>query len=135
MLVTLPRTPRGARATTDFSLPLHQWISYPPYPNSITDTNPVVLGRPYGSVDELDLVFADIGQTTTWNLMIDPISQYGHFTTGATNASQFIVEGEQHYWMSIAIDRRTGAIVVDRQSATRSSPRVAVQEETHCFIQ
>jgi hypothetical protein len=85
----------------------------------ITDTNPVVLGRPYGSVDELDLVFADIGQTTTWNLMIDPISQYGDFTTRATNASQFIVEGEQHYWMSIAIDRRTGAIVDQQLEAVQ----------------
>lgn len=233
-----PRTPRGAGATTNLSLPLPTWISYPPYPNSITDTNPVVLGRPYGSVGELGLVFADqpwrsldfvssnstctnlldnftgpnyptnaprsgvlnlntrqlpvlaaalegallsptnpahaitrlqatnyaagiiastatnplvnraglvallatnnpigslnkvsreapiraladIGQTTTWNLMIDLISQYGHFNTGATNASQFIVEGEQHYWMSIAIDRRTGAIVDQQLEAVQ----------------
>ncbi len=233
-----PRTPRGGGATTNLSLPLPASISCPPYPNSITDTNPVILGRPYGSVGELGLVFADqpwrsldfvssnstctnlldnftgpnyptnaprsgvlnlntrqipvlaavlegalinptnpalaitpfqatnyavgiiastainplvnraglaallannntigsrnkvsreapiraladIGQTTTWNLMIDLISQHGHFNTGATNASQFIVEAEQHYWMSIAIDRRSGAIVDQQLEAAQ----------------
>lgn len=33
---------------------------------------------------------------------------------GATDLTKFIVEGEQHYWVHVAIDRFTGE-VIDRQ--------------------
>ena len=53
-------------------------------------------------------------QTRTWNLMIDVIAQSGRYPPGANNLANFIVEGEQHYWVHVAIDRFTGE-VIDRQ--------------------
>jgi hypothetical protein len=57
---------------------------------------------------------SDAGQTRTWNLMIDVIAQSGRYPPSATNLAQFVVEGEQRYWVHVAIDRFTGQ-VIDRQ--------------------
>jgi hypothetical protein len=54
---------------------------------------------------------ADVGQTRTWNLLIDVIAQAGRFGKGGTSPSDFIVEAEARYWLSIAIDRYTGEII------------------------
>ncbi len=58
---------------------------------------------------------ADVANTRTWNLMIDMIVQSGRLpTAGAasdTLASAFMVQGEQRYWVHLAIDRFTGEIV------------------------
>jgi hypothetical protein len=54
---------------------------------------------------------AEVGQTRTWNLVIDVIAQTGRYapgTTGvadATNANKFTVEGEKRYWLHIALGR------------------------------
>ena len=59
--------------------------------------------------------FSDASQTRTWNLMIDVIGQSGKYKPNAQSlANDFIVEGEQHYWVHVAIDRFTGQ-VIDRQ--------------------
>ena len=58
--------------------------------------------------------FSDACQTRTWNLLIDVIAQSGRYATGETNLNRFIVEGEQHYWVHVAIDRFTGQ-VIDKQ--------------------
>ena len=60
---------------------------------------------------------ASVTQTRTWNLMIDVIAQSGRYPPTATTAAdlpKFIVEGEQRYWVHVAIDRFTGQ-VIDRQ--------------------
>jgi hypothetical protein len=57
---------------------------------------------------------ASIAQTRTWNLMIDVIAQTGKYAPGETNLTKFIVEGEQRYWVHVAIDRFTGQ-VIDKQ--------------------
>ena len=70
------------------------------------------------------------GQTRVWNLMFDIVAQTGRFGSQATqlvvggnggqsngsqsSVDQFIVEGEQHYWVHVAIDRYTGQIL-DKQ--------------------
>ncbi len=54
---------------------------------------------------------ADVGQTRTWNLMIDLVAQAGHYGPTSSNLSQFVVEGERRYWLHVAIDRFTGEIV------------------------
>lgn len=46
--------------------------------------------------------------------MIDVIAQSGRYAPGATNLANFITEGEQRYWVHVAIDRFTGQ-VIDRQ--------------------
>lgn len=58
--------------------------------------------------------FADACQTRTWNLMIDVIAQSGRYPSTANSLANFIVTGEQHYWVHVAIDRFTGK-VVDKQ--------------------
>ena len=57
---------------------------------------------------------ANAGQTRVWNIMIDVIAQTGHFPSTAGNLGNFLVEGEQRYWVHIAIDRYTGQ-VLDQQ--------------------
>jgi hypothetical protein len=57
---------------------------------------------------------SSIGQTRVWNLMIDVVAQTGRYTQGASSLSQFLVEGEQRYWVHVAIDRVTGK-VIDKQ--------------------
>lgn len=54
------------------------------------------------------------GQTRVWNLMIDLIAQAGRFTPGTTSLERFLVEGEQRFWVHLAIDRYTGEII-DKQ--------------------
>jgi hypothetical protein len=58
--------------------------------------------------------FSDATQTRTWNLMIDLVAQSGRYPPNATGLAGFLVEGEQHYWVHVAIDRFTGQ-VVDKQ--------------------
>lgn len=57
---------------------------------------------------------AAAGQTRTWNLMIDVIAQSGRYPKSATSLNQFRAEGEQRYWVHVAIDRLTGEII-DKQ--------------------
>ena len=52
---------------------------------------------------------ADVGQTRTWNLMIDLVAQSGRATGGS--AQSFLVEGEVRQWVHIAIDRFTGEVI------------------------
>ncbi len=57
---------------------------------------------------------ADVGQVRTWNLLIDIFAQAGRYSQNATKLDDFIVEGERHFWLHIAIDRFTGEIVDQR---------------------
>jgi hypothetical protein len=63
---------------------------------------------------------SSVSQTRTWNLMIDVIAQSGRYPSNLTGNPQpadlpkFVVEGEQRYWVHVAIDRFTGE-VIDKQ--------------------
>lgn len=57
---------------------------------------------------------SDVGQTRTWNLMIDVIAQAGKYGADASDVENFIVQGEKRYWLHVAIDRFTGE-VIDQQ--------------------
>lgn len=54
---------------------------------------------------------SDATQTRTWDLMIDVIAQSGRYPPNASDLSHFVVEGEQRYWLHVAIDRFTGEII------------------------
>jgi hypothetical protein len=56
---------------------------------------------------------SDAGQAGTWNLLIDVVAQSGRYpiNTNATNMAGFLVEGERHYWVHVAIDRSTGQVI------------------------
>lgn len=57
----------------------------------------------------------EAGQTRTWNVLIDVVSQNGKFTGVGTGTADFSVAGERRVWVSVAIDRITGRII-DRQT-------------------
>jgi hypothetical protein len=52
-----------------------------------------------------------------WNLLIDVVAQSGRYPPNANSLAGFVVEGEQHYWVHVAIDRFTGQ-VIDKQIET-----------------
>ena len=54
---------------------------------------------------------ADVGTTRTWNLLVDFVAQTGVYSSAASSLSQFVVQGEKHYWLHVALDRYTGEIV------------------------
>ncbi len=56
----------------------------------------------------------EVDQTRTWNLLIDVIAQSGRYPPNASSLTGFVVEGEQRYWVHVAIDRFTGE-VIDKQ--------------------
>src|SRR4029077_6092044 len=52
---------------------------------------------------------SSVSQSRVWNLLIDVVAQSGHYKPNATSlTNDFVVEGEQHYWVHVAIDRFTG---------------------------
>ncbi len=56
-----------------------------------------------------------VSQTRVWNVLIDVAAQSGHNKPNANSLqNDFIAEGEQHYWVHVAIDRFTGQ-VIDKQ--------------------
>jgi len=54
---------------------------------------------------------ADCGNVRTWNLLIDIVAQAGKYPPNSKTPDQFVVEGEKHYWLHIALDRYTGQVV------------------------
>jgi hypothetical protein len=57
---------------------------------------------------------SNVGNTRVWNLLIDVVAQTGRYPQNAQSAANFLVEGEQRYWVHVAIDRFTGQ-VLDKQ--------------------
>jgi Tfp pilus assembly protein PilX len=76
------------------------------------------VGTTLGSTEEQKETTAralsDMTQTRTWGLLIDLIAQSGRYAPGETDLRKFVVEGEQHYWVHVAIDRFSGW-VIDKQ--------------------
>ena len=54
---------------------------------------------------------ADAGTTRTWNLLIDLVAQTGQLAPNATGLQNFVVNGEHHVWVSVALDRVTGKVI------------------------
>ena len=58
---------------------------------------------------------SSVSQTRVWNVLIDVVAQSGRYKPNATSLQDdFIVEGEQHYWVHVSIDQFTGQ-VIDKQ--------------------
>jgi len=66
-------------------------------------------GRHGGNLTEQEQsvarALAEVGQTRTWNLLIDVIAQTGHYSPNAQGLTDFIPEGEKRYWLHIALGR------------------------------
>jgi hypothetical protein len=67
------------------------------------------VGTGIGTTEEeketISRALAELGQTRTWNLLIDLIAQTGHYGPNAQNLTDFIPEGEKRYWLHIALGR------------------------------
>jgi Tfp pilus assembly protein PilX len=76
------------------------------------------VGNTIGGTEEpqetIARALSDTTQTRTWGLLIDMIAQSGRYPPGETDLRKFVVEGERHYWVHVAIDRFTGQ-VIDKQ--------------------
>ncbi len=61
---------------------------------------------------------ADGGTTRTWTFLIDLIVQKGRYGSNSTNLStSFTVEGEEHIWIHVAMDRYSGQVVAKQVEA------------------
>jgi len=75
---------------------------------------PLTIGASDLTKNAIARALAEVGQTRTWNLMIDVIAQTGQYTPGTadlTDPSKFIVQGEKRYWLHIALDRDNGTVL------------------------
>ena len=76
-----------------------------------------VIGNTEEQQETVARALSDTTQTRTWGLLIDVIAQTGRYVPDATSigqANKFVVQGEQHYWVHVAIDRFTNQ-VIDKQ--------------------
>jgi len=75
-----------------------------------------VLGStvPKAERESIARALGEAGQTRTWNLLIDVVAQSGRYPPTASSLAGFLVEGEQHYWVHVAVDRFTGQLVDKR---------------------
>jgi hypothetical protein len=72
-------------------------------------------GVPKTQRESIARALGEADQTRTWNVLIDVIAQSGRYKPNANSLqNDFIVEGEQRYWVHVAIDRFTGQ-VIDKQ--------------------
>ena len=78
------------------------------YPASFTATTDLA-DKAYAEAPVRAL--SNMTDTRTWTLLIDVIAQVGRLTPNATTLQNFLVEGERHYWLHVAIDRYTGKVI------------------------
>ena len=68
----------------------------------------VQIGASEEQKETITRALAEVGQTRTWNLLVDVIAQTGRYSPDATDinqANKFTVEGEKRYWLHIALGR------------------------------
>jgi len=65
------------------------------------------IGTTQEQQESIARALAELGQTRTWDLFIDVISQTGKYKPSSPDltGSNFIVEGEKRYWLHIALGR------------------------------
>jgi hypothetical protein len=83
----------------------------------IANTNPVGFDAtvPKTQRESIARAFGETVQTRTWNLLIDLVAQTGSYKPNATGLqNDFVVKGEEHYWVHLAIDRFTNQVIDKR---------------------
>jgi len=82
---------------------------------NLPDTSGLGPSQPKTERESVARALGEMGQTRTWNLLIDVIAQSGRYPPNATSFQNgFVVEGEQRYWVHVAIDRFTGQVIAKR---------------------
>ena len=86
-----------------------------PTPNASPSPSLLDSTVPKTQRESIARALGEVDQTRTWNLLIDVIAQSGRYPPNATSLQNgFVVAGEQHYWVHVAIDRFTNR-VIDKQ--------------------
>lgn len=80
---------------------------------------PAIFPANKASREAIVRALADCGQVRTWNLLVDLFVQTGRYPKTATTMDQFLVEGEKHFWVHVAIDRYTGEVVDEQWEAVQ----------------
>jgi len=114
--------PLGATDATNAATTLVSLTTSAPVKNKadlatlIANVNPVGFDAtvPKTQRESMARALGEVDQTRTWNLLIDVIAQSGKYAPGETDLKKFVVQGEQRYWVHVAIDRFTGQ-VIDKQ--------------------
>ena len=57
---------------------------------------------------------ADPGTCRTWTFLIDLIVQKGRYPENSSGLDRFMVDGEERYWIHLAMDRLTGKILAEK---------------------
>jgi Tfp pilus assembly protein PilX len=115
-------SPLGATAATNAATTLVSLTSSAPVKNKadlaslIANVNPVGFDAtvPKTQRESMARALGEVNQTRTWNVLIDVIAQTGKYAPGEIDLKKFVVQGEQRYWVHVAIDRFTGQ-VIDKQ--------------------
>ena len=81
-------------------------------PNTIANETGLGPTVPKTQRESIARALGETAQTRTWNLMIDLIAQAGRYPPSGTSLRNgFFVDGEQRYWVHVAIDRFTGRVI------------------------
>lgn len=75
--------------------------------NSAAEPYPAIKTRQ----ESISRAWGEVGMTRTWNLLVDIVAQSGRYPATANSLADFVVQGEKHYWLHVAIDRFTGKII------------------------
>ena len=86
-------------------------------PKMIANETGLGAGVPKTQRESIARALGEAGQTRTWNLLIDVIAQGGMYPPGENNLANFVVQGEQRYWVHVAIDRFTGQVLAKQIEA------------------
>lgn len=113
-------SPLGATAATNIAVNVAAITSLTPVVNRAGLVTLIANETALGATtqkpqrESIARAIGEVGQTRTWNLMIDVVAQSGRFPSTASALKDFVVEGEKHYWLHVAVDRFTGQ-VIDQQ--------------------
>jgi hypothetical protein len=86
---------------------------------NVPDSTGLGPSQPKTQRESIARALGEVDQMRTWNLLIDVIAQSGRYPPNTPSTTQgfkngFVVQGEQRYWVHVAIDRFTGQ-VIDKQ--------------------
>jgi hypothetical protein len=118
--VSNPAAVAQALATFTLTTPL---VNKADLVNKFVGSTTALPSTDFGSTDEQNIKaqreaavrsLVGVGQTRTWNLMIDLVAQAGRYPPTAQTLDQFVVEGERRYWLHLAIDRFTGKVIAQK---------------------
>jgi hypothetical protein len=105
-------TVAASLASSTGAAPILNRAGLPTLITNLPDSSGLGPSQPKTHRESVARALGEAGQTRTWNLFIDVIAQSGRYPPNATSLTNgFVVEGEQRYWVHVAIDRFTKQVI------------------------